>query len=112
MHKSTAEGPLEHREIALADYPERQPIEALTEANLARLGAARRALIREGGFYGRKLADGHYLDDSDSVWQLFTVSGLDNGIATVVFWKEVDDGRFSFHFAAGESEPRFFCFEN
>ena len=103
---------LEHREVPLAAYSERRRIEPLTDLTLARLAAARRALIAHGGAYGAKTASGGYFKDSHSVWQVFEVTDDAGDIDTVVLWKEVDDGRFSFHFAADESEPRFFCYEN
>ncbi len=112
MRPSDSAETVEHREVPLSSYPERRRVEALTEANLELVLASRRVLMAQGGHYGKKMAAGGYGGDSHSAWQLFAVSGLDNSIATVVFWKEVDDGRFSFHFAPAERHPRFFCYEN
>jgi hypothetical protein len=103
---------IEHRETPCAAYPERRLVAELSEEVLALIIAARQVLVEQGGYYGKKMHTGGYLQDRQSSWQVFAVSGLDNDIARVVFWNEVDDGRFSFHFAAGEREPRFFCYEN
>ena len=102
----------ELKNISLESYQGKKRITEVTELELMQINQARKAIIEHGSPYSKALANGEYVHDKQSSWQVFDVDKTDLGISRVILWNERDDGSYSVHFKLEATEPDFYCYEN
>jgi hypothetical protein len=85
----------------------------LSVTQMRQLKLARQAVIHFGGPYGEALANGEYLNDPDTRWQLVEMTNpVNDQPIDVVRFIEKDDGSHSVMFEAGSVKPLYVYYEN